>query len=192
MGGTVKRRIAARIVLVLAITAAVLTGSCDNNLTWWLQTWAGLDMLEVLGGTMDLGDVEGYTTEPSDQLPVHSVTISTFELSRYEVTQALYESIMGENPSWFQFTNGFTDDSSRPVEMVSWQDAIEFCNALSRKAGLTPCYTIDVPPTTVTWDTSADGYRLPTEAEWEYASRGGTVSEGYNIPSDLLRHARKS
>jgi len=180
VGGTVKRRIAARLaLLVVAIAPSLLAGSCNNNLTWWLQTWAGLDMLEVRGGTTALGDLEGHDMN-GDQVPVHTVPISTFELSRYEVTQSLYEFIMGTNPSYFQAPL-YSDDPCRPVEQVSWQDAIEFCNELSLYAGLEPCYTIDAGETTVTWDTAANGYRLPPEAEWEHASRGGMVSEGYEF-----------
>ena len=156
MGGIVKRRIAARTALVLAIAAAVLTGSCNNNLTRWLQTWAGLDMLEVRGGTTALGDLEGHDTN-GDQVPVHTVTISTFELSRYEVTQSLYEFIMGTNPSYFQAPL-YSDDPCRPVEQVSWQDAQEFIGELNAMTG--------------------KQYRLPTEAEWEYAARGGNKSRG--------------
>jgi formylglycine-generating enzyme len=173
VGGTVKRTIVARTALVLAIAAVGLTGSCNNNLTWWLQTWAGLDMLEVQGGSLDLGDVEGFDPMQTDEYPVHRVTLSTFELSRFEVTQSLYESIMGGNPSLWP------GDTCRPVEYVSWQDAIDFCIELSLYAGLEPCYSFDVGRTIVTWDITANGYRLPTEAEWEFAARGGTNSGGF-------------
>ena len=107
---------------------------------------------------------EAWRSEDEAQ---HTVTVSDFYMSIYELTQAEYQEIMGENPSTFS-----GDDL--PVENVSWLDAIRYCNARSQKEGLTPAYSIDGQ--TVTWNRSADGYRLPTEAEWEYACRAGTVT----------------
>ncbi len=120
----------------------------------------------VEGGTFKMGS----TTGANDEKPVHSVTLSSFYMCDHEVTQAEYKAVMGINPS------SFTGDN-KPVEQVSWFDAIEYCNALSKKEGLTPCYTKSGNSYTCDW--TANGYRLPTEAEWEYAARGGNKSKGY-------------
>jgi len=122
--------------------------------------------------------------------PIHLVALSSFYIGKYEVTQAEWIATMETNPS------SFTGDLNRPVENVSWYDILIYCNKRSVAEGLTPCYTINnstdpvswgtVPTTTnATWDAvicnwSANGYRIPTEAEWEFAARGGNCSNGYN------------
>ena len=96
--------------------------------------------------------------------PRHLVEISrTFDIGKNLVTQALWERIMGKNPS-------VLEESTHPVENVSWFDCIHFCNTLSNKEGLQPAYAIN--GVYVTWNRSSDGYRLPTEAEWAFAARG--------------------
>jgi len=111
-------------------------------------------------GALD-DDDEAYDSEK----PRHKVTLTRdFLMGKYAVTQALWDSVMGSDPSYFKGAN-------RPVECVSWFDVVDFCNKLSVLEGLEPAYTINGRDVTCNW--SAKGYRLPTEAEWEYSARGG-------------------
>ncbi len=120
----------------------------------------------IKGGTFDMGSPDTEPWRGADETQ-HSVTVGDFYMGIYEVTQKEYQSVMGTNPS------NFSGDDL-PVESVSWYDAIAYCNARSKAEGLTPAYTIDGK--SVSWNRSANGYRLPTEAEWEYACRGGTTT----------------
>jgi formylglycine-generating enzyme required for sulfatase activity len=135
---------------------------------------------------IDLGEGVTFTMgSPAEELgrgadeTQHAVTLTkSYAIGATEVTQYLYASLMSTNPSYFL-------GSARPVERVTWFDAIRFCNALSEHAGLIPAYTMSgelsdaeghVIAAAVTWDAGADGYRLPTEAEWEYAARAGSTT----------------
>lgn len=120
----------------------------------------------VAGGSFSMGSAYG----DASALPEHTVTLSTFAICDHEVTQAEYDSLMNSNPADFSYRN-------HPVERVTWYNAIAYCNELSEADGLDPVYTIN--GNTVSCDWSADGYRLPTEAEWEYAARGGNRSGNY-------------
>ncbi|OIJ97606.1 sulfatase-modifying factor protein [Streptomyces sp. MUSC 14] len=101
-----------------------------------------------------------------------SVDLAPYELAAFPVTQALYAQVTGLRPS--------TGQGARlPVDSVSWWDAVRFCNALSRQDGFAPAYHLHTDGEGVEWDASADGYRLPTEAEWEHACRAGTTGPHY-------------
>ncbi|MFF1904963.1 formylglycine-generating enzyme family protein [Kitasatospora sp. NPDC058218] len=101
-----------------------------------------------------------------------AVELAPYRLGAFPVTRALYAQVTGERP-------GTARGDRLPVESVSWWDAVRFCNALSRRDGLAPAYRRDADGEGVTWDATADGYRLPTEAEWEYACRAGTTGPHY-------------
>lgn len=124
------------------------------------------DFALIRGGTFQMGSPADEPERSSDETR-HSVTVGSFYMSRTEVSQKDYQAVMGANPS-------DTRGGDLPVTNLTWYDAVEYCNKLSEAAGLTPCYTID--GTTVIWNKAAGGYRLPTEAEWEYAARANTAT----------------
>ena len=120
----------------------------------------------IKGGSFAMGSPEDEPWRSADETQ-HTVAVSDFYISPFEVRQSEYVAVMGSNPS------NFSGDDL-PVENVSWLDAVAYCNALSERENLTPAYTINGE--IVIWSRSANGYRLPTEAEWEYACRAGTAT----------------
>lgn len=123
------------------------------------------EMIKLPGGTFMMGTEYG----DGSKIPVHKVTVSPFYIGKFDVTQKQYFDITGKKPSYFE-----GDDN--PVEQVSWYDAVNFCNKLSSKCGLKPYYLINGINVTII---GGNGFRLPTEAEWEYACRGGTTTLYY-------------
>ena len=126
-----------------------------------LQSKTGSEMVLIPAGTFSMGDSTGR----EDETP-HSVSVSSFYLDKVPVTQEAYAKVMGVNPSKHK-------DPKCPVERTQWTDAVRFCNKCSELEELTPCYNLD------TWECNfaANGYRLPTEAEWEYACRAGSTGK---------------
>ncbi len=157
MSTTRRNAIALSVILGMAICAT--PGGAEATL---------LTMVRVVGGTFEMGRADG---RPNEQ-PVHTVEVATFLMSAHEVTQRQWREIMRTTP-----TADRGSGDNLPVYNVTWYDAVEFCNALSRAEGRSPCY--GGSGTAITFDFAANGYRLPTEAEWEYAARGGASSRGY-------------
>ncbi|MCL2211516.1 MAG: formylglycine-generating enzyme family protein [Treponema sp.] len=158
-----------------------------------------MQMISISTGTFTMGSESGGY---SDEQPVRQVTLTAFKMGKYEVTQEQYQEVMGTNPSSFRSNPAAGEtQGKRPVEAVTWFDAIEFCNRLSTKEGLTPVYTITgrtpatgypITAATVTANWENNGYRLPTEAQWEYACRAtGTTTDWSfgNAEAELVNYA---
>ena len=134
-----------------------------------LQSIETFEMVTVPAGTFMMAGLESVSDASSDGDSRYQVTLTkNFMMGKYPVTQELWESVTGSNPSRFKGVN-------RPVENVNWFDVVRFCNILSSREGLNLAYIIKGESITCDW--SANGYRLPTEAEWEYSARG---AESFN------------
>jgi formylglycine-generating enzyme required for sulfatase activity len=143
---------------VTALISFILSGS------WPAKTFTvngvSFKMVPVEGGTFMMGATAEQGDEPRDEeKPAHQVTLSSFSIAQTEVTQALWLAVMGSNPSHFSPAYGYDENLNRPVERVTWNACQVFISRLNELTGMT--------------------FRLPTEAEWEFAARGGNKSKGY-------------
>ncbi len=145
----------AKVIAAALCVCALLLCACDRNGPE-LDTVESIEehMVTIPGGSFKMGCSDGDSDCDEDELPQHEVTISSFKISAYEVTQGQWEAVMGENPS---SCDDCGDDC--PVEDVSWDDVQDFIKELNSLTGMQ--------------------YRLPTEAEWEYAARAGTTTKYY-------------
>ncbi|WP_067905271.1 formylglycine-generating enzyme family protein [Nocardia vaccinii] len=134
-------------------------------------------MVDILPGSVELSD---RRTQRS-----WSVEVGAYQLTAVPVTQSQYARVTGQWPS-------DTRGDRLPVDSVSWSDAIRFCNALSEQVGLTPVYSIGAGEEEVGQIESADGYRLPTEAEWEYACHAGTTGPRYGQLDEIAWYRANS
>ncbi len=150
-----------------------------------MHAQAADEFVLIQGGNFEMGSPASENRREKDE-GLHHVVLSSFYMGIHEVTQKEYRELTGKDPSQFKGDN-------LPVENVSWHDAVLYCNARSKAENLTPAYEIsgDGANRTVIWRREANGYRLPTEAEWEYACRAGTktpFSTGENVTVDQANY----
>ncbi len=134
-------------------------------------------MIRIPGGEIELRDDRTKKK--------WTVEIEPFLLAKFPVTQELYFALTNDDPSTIK-------GSSRPVETVTWKEAVIFCNRLSAEAGLNSCYFIQEENEQITFDITANGFRLPTEAEWEYACKAGTGGIRYGDLNNIAWYKENS
>ena len=152
-----------------------MDGSFTKKILLTIKAIPEIEMVEIPAGNFSMGSENGYLNE----MPVHSVNITkSFMFSKFEISQYVWQKVMGTNPSVYT-------DKKLPVHNITWIDAIRFCNSVSKKLEFDTCYVFK-NDTTVEYNSGAKGFRLPTEAEWEYACRAGTKGDFYGSNIDLL------
>ena len=168
--------------MILAIVAGTSCQQIEDKAPEVVATKSGIEMVLIPAGRFEMGSRGGE----SDESPIHDVWIDAFLMDRHEMTQEHCAELARGNP-WLSGSSSHFKGPDLPVEMVSWDIAALYCNERSRKEGLDPCY--DEETGECNFDTN--GYRLPTEAEWEYACRAGSDTEFHfsSNPRLLKQHA---
>jgi formylglycine-generating enzyme required for sulfatase activity len=168
-----ERRASARLWVVLTAVVVLMAAAAGAYLFVQRapqQEEKGKEMPSIPGGTFQMGSDRG----DADEQPVHSVTVRAFQMDKYEVTNQEYRRFDPTHHSG-EYRRHNLNGGEQPVVLVSWWDAVRYCNWRSRQEGLEECYDED----TGECDFSRNGYRLPTEAEWEFAARGGYEGTWY-------------
>ena len=161
------------------------------------------NMVYIPAGWFDMGNCMNANDGYSDELPVHGVYVSGFYMDQYAVSSNLWDEVRT-----YALANGYEFDNSgeakateHPVHTLNWYDCVKWANARSQREGLTPCYYVDAGHTVIyksgnhdltaeNVDWTANGYRLPTEAEWEKAARGAVSGHRFPWADDTISHGR--
>ena len=149
------------------------------------------EMITVKGGSFEMGTKKNPYIETDEQL-AHDVTVNDFEIGKFEVTISEWELYTRDQK--LKFPNIRYISKQSPIHSISWVDAVNYCNWLSKKNGLKPVYKIVNGE--YVCDFNANGYRLPTEAEWEFAAKGGNVTKNFKYSghnnSDVIAWYKKN